>query len=136
MGTQMVLDNDFASAEYISDVKMIKIVWKNKMPRLSDYQNVYNTCLFFQKNNPVDFTLADTTHQAQIPAEYSKWFVEYALPVAVRQGIMRMGIISSGNVMKLQHINNAFNMSKVYGIPFKVFKTDEAARKWLFSEGS
>lgn len=133
MKAQTVIDNDFAIVTYFSDLKMIHIVWKNKAIDFTEYQKIYKTCLVLQRTNPVHFTLSDVTQQVDLPSEYNKWLVDFILPIAIRQGIQRMGVITSANVQKLQQINNVFKSSKQLGIPLKAFKQEEAAREWLFS---
>ncbi len=131
---ETILDNDFALTQYYSELSLLKIVWKNKPLMLEDYQNVYLNSLTFQQTHPVYYTLSDITAQNAIPAEYTKWFNEYVLPTAKRQGAVRLGIIITGNVLKMLYINTALNISKQFGISMKAFKTESAALAWLIEE--
>lgn len=127
-------DKEFASIYYCNQTFTIKVVWKDFPLTLEAYQEVFNQCLDFQAKNKAIYFITDTRKQAVVSPDKRKWFEDVAMPLAVKQGLIRACVITDTNIFKKYYINNILDSTKKFGLPFKAFSNDEEAEKWMFEK--
>jgi len=126
----ILLDSDYAEVSYDHDLKLGKIVWKRKTTT-EEYQYAFITLLDHARSNPTDNFLSDIRKQSVVSPENRKWFETEMLPKAIEAGLKRAGVIFDGNVFKKYYINMIIKVSNKFGLPLKMFNTEEEAVEWF-----
>lgn len=129
---EVLVDTDYAEISYDPELKLGKIAWKRKT-QTEEYRTAFNTILDFSKKNEVDNFLSDIRKQGVVSPENRKWFENEMLPNAVKAGLKRAGSIFDGNVFKKYYINLLIKVSNKFGLPLKLFNTEEEAIAWFKS---
>lgn len=127
---KVILDADYAKVSYFSDLKLGKIEWKRKTSS-EEYQYAFITLLDYAKNHPADNFLSDIRKQSVVSPENRRWFETEMLPAAIDAGLKRAGVIFDGNVFKKYYINMIIKVSNKFGMPLKMFNTEEEAIEWF-----
>ncbi len=125
-----ILDTDYAGITYDSGLKMGKIEWKRKTTT-EEYRHSFMVLLEFAKDNPADNFLSDTTNQGVVSPENRKWFETEMLPQAIEIGLKRAGVIFDGNVFKKYYLNMIIKVSNKFGVPIRLFNSEEEAILWF-----
>lgn len=129
---EVLVDTDYAEISYDPELKLGKIAWKRKT-QTEEYRTAFNTILDFSKKNEVDNFLSDIRKQGVVSPENRKWFENEMLPNAVKAGLKRAGSIFDCNVFKKYYINLLIKVSNKFGLPLKLFNTEEEAIAWFKS---
>ncbi len=129
---EIIKDTDFAEISYDPDLKLGKIVWKRKT-KTEEYREGFITLLEYSKTHPVDNFLSDIRKQGVVAPENRKWFENEMLPNAVKAGLKRAGSIFDGNVFKKYYMNMIIKVSNKFGMPLKLFNSEEEAIEWFKS---
>lgn len=129
---EIIKDADFAEISYDPDLKMGKIVWKRKT-QVEEYRDGFRTLLEFNKKHPVHNFLSDIRKQGVVAPENRKWFENEMLPKAIDAGLKRAGSIFDGNVFKKYYMNMLIKVSNKFGMPMKLFNSEEEAIEWFRS---
>ncbi|MFO7864271.1 MAG: hypothetical protein R6U85_09750 [Salinivirgaceae bacterium] len=129
---QILIDNDFAEISYDADLKMGKIIWKRKT-ETEEYRSGFETLLEFSKTHEVKNFLSDIRKQGVVAPENRKWFENEMLPKAIKAGLKRAGSIFDGNVFKKYYMNMIIKVSNKFGMPLKLFNSEEEAIEWFKS---
>jgi hypothetical protein len=128
-----ILENtDYAEISYDPVLKLGKIIWKRKT-QTEEYRKAFTTLLEFSKNNEVDNFLSDIRNQGVVSPENRKWFEKEMLPKAIKSGLKRAGSVFDGNVFKKYYMNLLIKVSNKFGMPLKLFNTEEEALEWFKS---
>jgi len=127
---KILLDTDYAQVSYDSDLKLGKIEWKRKTST-EEYQYAFMIILDYAKKNPADNFLSDITKQSVVSPENRKWFETEMLPQAIEAGLKRAGVIFDGNVFKKYYLNMIIKVSNKFGLPLKMFSSEEEAIEWF-----
>jgi len=127
---KILLDTDYAEVSYDSDLKLGKIEWKRKTST-EEYQYAFMIILDYAKKNPADNFLSDITKQSVVSPENRKWFETEMLPQAIEAGLKRAGVIFDGNVFKKYYLNMIIKVSNKFGLPLKMFSSEEEAIEWF-----
>jgi hypothetical protein len=127
---KILLDTDYAEVSYDSDLKLGKIEWKRKTST-EEYQYAFMIILDHAKKNPADNFLSDITKQSVVSPENRKWFETEMLPQAIEAGLKRAGVIFDGNVFKKYYLNMIIKVSNKFGLPLKMFSSEEEALEWF-----
>jgi hypothetical protein len=130
---KVILDTDYASISHNSELKLGKIVWKRKTST-EEYQYAFITLLEYAKSNQTDNFLSDIRNQSVVSPENRKWFEEEMLPKAIETGLKRAGVVFDGNIFKKYYINMIIKVSNKFGMPLKMFSSEEEAIKWFQSQ--
>ncbi len=129
---QVIFDYDYAQILYDPAVKLGILVWKRK-PDNSEYQNAFEVMIEYSKKHTVDNFLSDIRNQGVVSPENRKWFESVMIPKAIDNGLKRAAVVFDGNVFKKYYINMILQVINKFGIPMKLFSTEEDAVKWFQS---
>lgn len=129
---QVISDYDYAQIFYDPAIKLGTVVWKRK-PENSEYQNAFEVIIEYSKKHPIDNFLSDIRNQGVVSPENRKWFESVMIPKAIDNGLKRAAVIFDGNVFKKYYINMIIQVINKFGIPLKLFSTEEDAVKWFQS---
>lgn len=127
---QVLKDTDYAEISYDKELKMGKIVWKRKTTT-EEYQYAFMVLLEHAKKNPSDNFLSDIRNQSVVSPENRKWFETEMLPAAIEAGLKRAAVVFDGNVFKKYYINMIIKVSNKFGMPLKMFNSEEEAIEWF-----
>ena len=130
-----ILETDYAVAEFYEEDELVQVTWKKisgKLP-VEEYQKMFEVSLEFQAANKdkIKFFLSDIRLQAVLSPDYRKWFQEVAMPNAIKNGIVKAGVLFEGNVFQKYYLNNIMNTTKKFGVSMKFFGKREDAIKWF-----
>lgn len=128
---KIILDNKFVTVSFIEEVALVRIVWKNLAVSFDTYKQVFTKALDFQESYHVVNFMSDIRKQKIMSPSFRKWFQDYAVPRAVKQGLKRGAVVFNGNVFKKYYLNHIMNTTKKFGLPFKFFNTQEEAINWM-----
>jgi hypothetical protein len=129
---QVIFDYEYAQILYDPSVKLGILVWKRK-PENSEYQNAFDVMIEYSKKHTVDNFLSDIRNQGVVSPENRKWFESVMIPKAIDNGLKRAAVVFDGNVFKKYYINMILQVINKFGIPMKLFSTEEDAVKWFQS---
>lgn len=127
---KVLLDTDYAEISHDAELNLGKVVWKRKTS-IEEYQHAFITLLEYSKSNKTDNFLSDIRNQSVVSPENRKWFEQEMLPRAIDAGLKRAGVIFDGNVFKKYYINMIIKVSNKFGLPLKVFNTEQEAIEWF-----
>jgi len=122
---QVIFDFDYAQILHDPSLKLGIVVWKHK-PENSEYQNAFEVMIEYSKKH-------DIRNQGVVSPENRKWFESVMIPKAINNGLKRAAVCFDGNVFKKYYINMIIQVINKYGIPLKVFSSEEDAIKWFQS---
>ncbi|MGE0090830.1 MAG: hypothetical protein AB7S50_15265 [Bacteroidales bacterium] len=128
----LISEYDHARIYYDAALKLGIIEWKQK-PNNTEYQSTFEELIAFSKKNPVDNFLSDIRNQGIVSPENRKWFESVMIPKAIDHELKRAATIFDGNVFKKYYINMIIQVINKFGIPLKLFSTEEEAIKWFQS---
>ncbi len=129
---KIILDTDYAEISYDAELKLGRIEWKKKTTT-EEYQYAFITLLEYAKNHPSDNFLSDIRKQSVVSPENRKWFESEMLPRAIEAGLKRAAVVFDGNVFKKYYINMIIQVTNKFGLPMKVFNSEEEALVWFKS---
>lgn len=129
---QVISDHDYAEISYDPSLKLGAVVWKRK-PNNSEYQNAFETLIEYSKKHPVENFLSDIRNQGVVSPENRKWFETVMIPKAIDHGLKRAASVFDGNVFKKYYVNMILQAINKFGVPLKLFSTEEDAIKWFQS---
>ncbi|MBI9054808.1 MAG: STAS/SEC14 domain-containing protein [Bacteroidales bacterium] len=127
---KVIQDADYAEISYDSELKLGKIRWKRKTST-EEYQYSFITLLGFAKENQIEIFLSDIRDQQVVAPDNKRWLETEMLPKAMDVGLKRAGVIFDGNVFKKYYINMIIKVTNKFGLPMKVFNTEEEAMAWV-----
>ena len=127
---KILLDSDYAEASYDEELKLGKVVWKRKTTT-EEYQYAFMVLLDHAKDNPSENFMSDIRNQSIVSPENRKWFETEMVPKAIDAGLKRVAIIFDGNVFKKYYINMIIKVTNKFGVPLKMFSTEEEAIEWF-----
>ncbi|MCB2197416.1 MAG: STAS/SEC14 domain-containing protein [Bacteroidetes bacterium] len=130
---KVILDTDYAEISHNPEFKLGKIVWKRKTST-EEYQYAFITLLEYAKTHQTDNFLSDIRNQSVVSPENRKWFEEEMLPKAIEAGLKRAGVVFDGNVFKKYYINMIIKVSNKFGLPLKMFSSEDEAKEWFKSQ--
>jgi len=91
----------------------------------------FTVLLEFAKTTKVENFLSDIRNQGVVSPDSRKWFEKEALPAGMKLGLQRAGVIIDGNIFKRYYINMIISSTNKFGLPLKVFSTEEDALNWF-----
>lgn len=130
---KVILDEEYAIVSYLSSTKFGKIIWKRK-PDSEEYRCAFQTLLKYSQKQPVNIFLSDTSKQGIISPDDRKWFETEMLPAAVQSGLKKAAVVFDGNIFKKYYLNLIISATNKFGMPLKLFLTEEDALLWLEKE--
>ena len=129
---KIIADFDYAEITYNSLYKTGMIVWKRKTTT-EEYQNGFEVLIECSKTHPIENFLSDIRNQGVVSPETRKWFETVMIPKAIDHGLKRAATIFDGNVFKKYYINLIIQATNKFGMPLKLFNTEEEALEWFKS---
>ena len=130
---KVILDTDYAEISHNPELKLGKIVWKRKTTT-EEYKYAFITLLEYAKKHPTDNFLSDIRNQSVVSPENRRWFEKEMLPNAIETGLKRAAVVFDGNVFKKYYINMIIKVSNKFGMPLKMFNSEEDAVEWFKSK--
>ncbi len=131
---QDIFNADYAHAFAEPEKDRFMVVWKKKIVISFDlYQTVYNTILDYHKINKHKFFIADLRDQGVMQPTHRKWFQEYVLPTAAKNGLKKGAVIFDGNVFKKYFMNHIMDTGKKFGVPIIFVGSVAEAEKYFNS---
>lgn len=127
---EILKDTDYAEISYDKELEMGKIVWKGKATT-EEYQHAFIIVLDNAKKNPTTNFLSDIRNQSVVSPENRKWFETEMLPAAIEEGLKRAAVVFDGNVFKKYYLNMIIKVSNKFGMPLKMFNSEEQAVEWF-----
>ena len=129
---KIILNNDYTEISYDSELKLGKIAWKRKTS-MEEYQYAFTTLLSDIEAHKTENFLSDIRNQNVVSPEARKWFETEIIPKAIKFGVKRAGVIFDGNVFKKHYLNMILQATNKFGLPLKMFGTEEEALTWFKS---
>lgn len=84
-----------------------------------------------EKGTPVRKFISDIRKQGVINPGSRKWFESEMMPAAIQEGLVCAAFIFDGNAFKKYYMNMINPASGKFGLPLKLFNTEEEAVDWL-----
>lgn len=125
-----LLDTNYVEVSHDPELSLGKVVWKRKTTS-EEYQHAFITILEYSKLHRTDNFISDIRNQTVVSPENRKWFETEMLPRAIENGLKRSAVIFDGNVFKKYYINMIIKVSNKFGMPLKMFNTEEEAIEWF-----
>jgi hypothetical protein len=129
---KIILDTDYAEVSHEPELGLGKIQWKRKTS-LEEYQYAFITLVEYAKSHDAQNFLSDIREQSVVSPENRRWFEEEMIPKAIGVGLKRAGVIFDGNVFKKYYLNMIIKVTNKFGLPLKIFNTEEEAIEWFKS---
>lgn len=129
---KIIFDSEVVEISYESELKLAKVVWKKKAES-DEYRAAFMKVLDYSRTNPVDNFLSDIRNQGVVSPDNRKWFEKEMLPKAIQAGLKRAGSVFDGNVFKKYYMNILIKASGKFGLPLKIFNSEEEAVEWFKS---
>ncbi|UII25964.1 hypothetical protein LVD15_22085 [Fulvivirga maritima] len=128
-----VLEEKYVKVLYDENLKLGKIIWQeDKSLTTEQYQKPFQALLDWSNSGKtVALFLSDTRDQGVVSPENRKWFEYEMVPAAIKGGLKRAAVISSGNVFKRYYLNILLNAVNKFNLPFKIFADEESAIQFL-----
>ncbi len=131
MEPKILLDAEFAQVTFTPSIRLGKITWKRK-PTADEYKKGFSTLLEYAQNEElVGNFMSDIRNQGVVAPENRKWFETEMLPAAIDAGLKRAAVIFDGNIFKKYYLNILIGVSNKFGLPLKLFNSEEEALKWI-----
>lgn len=128
-----IFSSDYADIIYIKELKLIKLIWKRN-PKFDEYKGAFLKLVeFTEHENEVENVITDTREQGVVPPEFRKWLEKEGLPKAIDKGLKRTGIVFDGHIFKKYYLNMILKVVNKFGVPMKLFNTEEEAVNWIKS---
>jgi hypothetical protein len=78
--------------------------------------------------------MSDIRNQGVVSPESRRWFEKEMVPAAVDNGLRRAAVVSGSNAFKTYYINLILGTVNKFGLPFKIFNSEEKAMAFLMEE--
>jgi hypothetical protein len=125
------MDEKWGKTTYDDSLSLVKIVWTLES-NSQYYRSSYIKIIEFQRTTPAKYFISDVRNQPIISPEDRKWFEKEIIPKAIRQGLKKAAVVSSGSAFKNYYLNIILLTTNKFGLPLKLFSNYEDAEKWLF----
>ncbi len=136
MTTQEVLfiDESYVKVSHIPEYELIKAVWNGQI-NSEKYRGTYSRILDYQRDNKLPITnyMVDMRNQGVVNPNDRKWFETVAMPTAIKQGLKHAAVVTDANVFKKYYLNLILKAMNKFGVPMKLFGTEEEAISWFES---
>lgn len=126
----VVFKERYATVTYISEKRTLVLIWDGTITP-EEYRKPFLAMIAFGKKTPVDSMLSDISKQGIIGPDSRKWFEKEMMPEAVKTGLKRGAIVTSGNAFKLYYINLILKAINKFPINTKLFNNQKDAFAWL-----
>ncbi len=130
-----LLDNDFLSIEYLAELEMLKIVWKQESATMNE--EGFKVQIHHLLENVLLYTppyiLANTTNmQYTITPKLQEWNNNLAFPIFKQVKVKKLAFIISEDIFTRVSIEQTFDDSLESGLITSYFDKEETALDWLF----
>lgn len=129
--TKFISDENL-DAFYYPEIKLMHFIWKQRA--FGDaYRQAFLDGIDYSHDHPTKYFLSDIRNQGVVGPEDRKWFESVALPGAIENGVIKVGVVFEGNVFKRYYINMLLQHFVSRGVPMKFFSTTNSAFEWLIN---
>ena len=125
-----LLVTDYAKVSIDIDRSIGQIIWTGNCT-LEEYTACFNVLLDYQKTNIVKYFLSDIRNQGVMNPQNRHWFETHALPIAVRQGLLRAAVVTDHSIFKRYYLNLILQATLKVGLLIKTFDSMDKAIEWL-----
>ncbi len=115
---------------YDSENEIGIIIWRKRCSS-EEYRQSFTLLLEHQKKKGSPKFLSDIRHQSIVSPSDRKWFQEYALPEAQKNGLRKAAVITDANPFKNYYMNMILRATKKFNLPIRLFSSEETAVAWL-----
>ncbi|PLX22730.1 MAG: hypothetical protein C0599_05740 [Salinivirgaceae bacterium] len=130
--SKVFYDSEVVELSYEAELRLGKVRWKKK-GTTEEYRDAFIRMLDYAKTSPIENFLSDIRNQGVVSPENRKWFEAEMLPKAIKAGLKRAGSVFDGNAFKKYYMNMIIKVSGKFGLPLKLFNTEEEAIEWFKS---
>jgi len=130
---KVIMDEKWGKTTFDDTLSLVKIVWHIDCTS-ENYRYSYNKIIDFQRTTPANYFISDIRDQRVIAPEDRKWFEKEIIPKAIKQGLKKSAVITSGGAFKQYYMNFILSTTKKFGLPLKLFGNEEDAINWLTSK--
>ncbi len=110
-----------------------KVEW-NGSTTPEQYKSAFLALLEYSKKVKMTRFLSDTRNQGVVNPENRKWFEKEMVPMAIKAGLKRAAVITSGNAFKRYYLNMILSAVVKMNVPFKIFGDEQEAVDFLMKE--
>ncbi|MBN2662982.1 MAG: hypothetical protein JXR68_04980 [Bacteroidales bacterium] len=131
----IVLENEFVETSYVAQYKLAQVIWKKFLAIPSEkYREAFLSILDYTENVPVINYLADTTLAGVINPDDRKWFQNYGIVRAEKNGLKHAAIVIKKDPFKKYYMNTILKIVMVKAsYDMKIFYSYEEALNRLLS---
>ena len=131
----IVLDNEFVETSYVSKYKLAMVVWKKFLAIPSEkYKEAFISILDYTENVPVVNYLADSALAGVINPEDRKWFQNYGISRAEKNGLKHAAIVIKKDPFKKYYMNTILKFATMKAsYDMKIFYDSDEALNWLLA---
>lgn len=135
MNKEIVLDNEFVETSYVHDYNLAQVIWKKFLAIPSEkYKEAFISILDFTENVPVTNYLADTTLAGIIDPSDRKWFQNYGVERAEKNGLKHAAIVIKKDPFKKYYMNTILKFATIKAsYDMKIFYNYDEAFKHLLA---
>ena len=135
MEKTIVLDNEFVETSYIPKYKLAQVLWKKFLAIPSEkYREAFISILDYTENVPVVNYLADSTLAGVIDPKDRKWFQNYGIARAEKNGLKHAAIVIKKDPFKKYYMNAILKFATMNAsYDMKIFYTYKEAFNRLIS---
>lgn len=128
---RIIFQEAYATVYYNDELELGKVVWHGN-PDFEQYKKPFEALLeLAKKGTPVRKFISDIRKQGVINPGSRKWFESEMMPAAIQEGLVCAASIFDGNAFKKYYMNMIISASGKFGLPLKLFNTEEEAVDWL-----
>lgn len=132
MEKTILIDNAFVETSYIEEYKLAHIIWKAITTPSEKYREALTSLIDYSETHQTINFLSDGTDSGVITPDDRKWFQEYAVPKAAKNGLKHAAVVIKPDPFKKYYMNailKVVNRKATYNM--KIFNKYEDAINWL-----
>ncbi|MBN2662980.1 MAG: hypothetical protein JXR68_04970 [Bacteroidales bacterium] len=131
----IVLDNEYSEASYSVDIKLAMVKWKDiKTIPSEKYREAFSQLLTYTENVIVINFISDARLAGVVSPADRKWFQEFAVPWAAKNGLKHAAIVVKRDPFKKYYMNAILRfVNRHADYDVKLFYDYDEALKWLLS---
>jgi len=129
-----ILDNQTVEVSFFIELGLALLVWKHSNISSAEYRNTYLELLKYSDEVKGTLFLVDSRLQGVITPQDRKWFMDYVIEKAIKNGLKRAAVIMKKNPFKKYYINSIMKfVLRKTNLELKVFFDYDEGLAWLKS---
>ncbi len=133
MSKVIVLDNEYVETSYIEEYKMAVVLWKSFVNIPSEkYKEAFISILDYTETHPVINYIADTRQAGVIDPDDRRWFQDYGIIRAEKNGLKHAAIVIKKDPFKKYYMNAIVKFAtRKSTYDMQIFYDYDEAKNWL-----